>query len=599
MATGVATIAYGEVEEEASENDSVSTVQSEADEKVVQAVKELFYRARDARRPLVAQWKVNYLNLNFKPSPTQAFTQAFPEVKIANMWPIVGSITSWMTDQRPILEVAPAALPFSEFADFYQNLANDMNTVLNSIMSNYDLSSEITKVLWDVATYGIGYTKVEWEPWLADGLGDVVFRRKDAFTIYPDPLARDMASLGYICEVKQIPVAELERSYPGVKVHDAYVEESDEAPHKLDSTTSNVQPRVNYGAFSPGTTTRYMGTSKKPNSFETQVVTVIECWYRTYEIGKKKDDGTAEVEENWKCAVVSGNQLLMHFDSNEITAHGQHPYDRCVLFETGEWYGPCLVEFMTAPQQSINRVLAQIEYNLMLMGNPILAEAPQSASRNSRITNRPGQRITARPNDVGWLNPPAIQPQLAIQLLSFYESKLESISGMSAIVRGFSPTGRNSQGVMDSIQDAAFVRIRATLRELERMMRGACQKMVATIAEFYTEPRLVSIVGPDGKRTSQILKSNHFYTPDGMKNGEQLPMRFMVLADAGSQLPTSRQARAQDAAQLFALGAIDELELLKAKQWPNYGVVAARVMQAKAQAGTLGQPPGARQRTRA
>jgi hypothetical protein len=73
-------------------------------------------------------------------------------------------------------------------------------------------------------------------------------------------------------------------------------------------------------------------------------------------------------------------------------------------------------------------------------------------------------------------------------------------------------------------------------------------------------------------------------------------LRFTVVADAGSQLPTSRQARAAEAERLFALGAIDALELLKAKQWPNHAVVAKRIMEQQAQAGVLGQPPGARQR---
>jgi hypothetical protein len=588
-------------------NSVLSSTPTEEELRVVQFVKQLFYRARDARRPLAAQWKLNYAILNLKQN--QHNRNGLLNPSLPHIWPVTASINAWMTDQRPTIEVTPSAQPFSQFADYYQKLANDMNVALNATFTVNDLNNEITKMLWDTLTYGIGYIKTVWEPWLADGLGDAVFRRVDPFTLYPDPLARSYSDLWYIIEAKQMTVEDVKRSYPGSHIHAEMMEDAEEAPHRLDTTTSLSQPRANYAAFSPGTSTRYMVTNRGTGmTYESPIVTVLECWYKSYKVEEDEDgdarNGTAKVIENWNCAVVCGNRVLLHADANEINSHGQHPYDRNVLFDTGEWYGPSLVEFMASAQESINRVLTQIEYNLALMGNPILAEAPASASRNHRITNRPGQRIQARPDQVGFVAPPQIQPQLAVQLVQYYESKIESISGMSAIVRGFSPTGRNAQGVMDSVQDAAFVRIRASLRQLELCLRGACSKMVATIAEFYTEPRLITLIGPDGKRTNEILRANHFYTPDSGKEWNdpetpQLPMRFNLLADAGSQLPTSRQARSADAETMYALGAIDELELLKAKQWPNYAVVAERVMSMKAQQGMLGQPPGARQRTRA
>jgi hypothetical protein len=75
-------------------------------------------------------------------------------------------------------------------------------------------------------------------------------------------------------------------------------------------------------------------------------------------------------------------------------------------------------------------------------------------------------------------------------------------------------------------------------------------------------------------------------------------MRFQVMADAGSEHPTSRGARQSQAERLFAMGAIDEIEVLKAEKWPNWREVATRVLEMKAQAGALGQPPGKRQATR-
>jgi hypothetical protein len=59
------------------------------------------------------------------------------------------------------------------------------------------------------------------------------------------------------------------------------------------------------------------------------------------------------------------------------------------------------------------------------------------------ITNRPGQVLNSTPNDTSWMNPPVIHPDM-IRMVEFYESRMETISGLTAIMRGFSTTGRNS-----------------------------------------------------------------------------------------------------------------------------------------------------------
>lgn len=564
-------------------------------------VREMFLRARAAKRPLTREWKKHYQVLHNRHWRPQAESWQ-PNPQITQVWPVIFSAVSWMTDQRPTIEVTPAPQPFSPFWDEYEAAAKDMNTLLNASFTNYSLDGEITKILWDVYTYQIGWCKTVWEPWLADGLGDAVFRRVDPFTIYPDPFARNLQDMAYIIEAKTMTVTSLDRAYPGAKalINGNYtLEDTDEAPHALDESISPGTPRVAMGnVTSTGgseTGTRWAIGDAKQQTFDEPVVTVLECWTRFHE-AEHVDDGTSKVRDGWWLSVVVNDQVLMSCDAEEVNAWGGHPYDRMVLTETGELYGPCMVAMLRSPQASIGRVLAAIEQNLELMGNPVLVEDPRAKSRNHRISNRPGQRINAQTNQIAWLNPPQMQPQIAVQLMQFYKGEIESISGLSAMVRGFSPNGRNSEGVLDSVQDAAFVRVRASLRELERMLRGVAHKMASTIAEFYTEPRHLAIMGPDGQRLTMMLRERHFYTRDSLDPDENVPLRFTLLADAGSQLPTSRQARAAEAERLFALGAIDVFELLKAKQWPNFSIVAKRIMEMQAQAGALGQPPGARQR---
>lgn len=573
------------------------------DAELANTVRNLFYQAREFRRPLMSRWRRMYSVLNNQIG-TNGLNDFAPNPRVPKIWPICASMVAWMTDQRPILQVAPVPEPFSPYGDFYQLLATDMNVALKSSFMVHKLDAEVSRVLWDVSTYGIGWTKTGWEPFLAEGLGDAAFRRVDPFTIYPDPFARNPESMNFIIEAKTVTVDDLDRAFPGAKdalSAEPQTEEVDEAPHQLDTQINAASPRVNLGPLSPSTTTRYGGTNRNRPSQQSMardlpIVTVLEAWIRQHRIEVDDDNPEArKVIDEWRCVVVVGNIVLFDHVAGEINAFASHPFDRCVLFDTGEMYGPSLVWFLSSPQESINRILSSIEHNVMLMGNPILLESPRSQSRQQQINNRPGQRIKGAPGEVSWLMPPQIHPQMSVQLVAYYESQIETISGLSAIVRGFTPGGRNSQGVLDSVQDAAFVRIRATLRELERTLRGAAEKMAATIAEFYTEPRFQSLIGDDGMIARAAFRARHFYTPPDQA-GERVPLRFTLLADAGSSLPTSQQARAGDAMTLFGLGAIDILELLKAMNWPNYAIVAKRVMEnAAIQAATA---PTKRQATR-
>lgn len=568
-------------------HNQVHTGDEQSERAIAALVRELFYRAREARRPLMAQWKRNYIELNnreYKPGGNGWDERP----SVSEIWPVVASATAWMTDQRPKLEVTPTSEPFSPYWEFYQKLAVDLNQCLDAGFTNYSLDGEITKSIWDVYTYGIAYFKTQWEAHLADGLGDTVFRRVDPFNVYPDPHARTPSDLTYIIEARTMTVADADRAWPGAAAKigsSTSLEDIARSPHKLDSTVNPNQPRAALKALAPASGTQSHGTVDNPSkTSDAPVVTVLEAYVRGHLVTPTDTDGVSRVTDEWRCIVICGDILLMDEPCSEMAAYDTHPYDRLVLSDTGEWYGPCIVELLSPVQRTINWLLEAINRNVYLMGNPVLVESLRSASRNKRLTNRPGQRFEADPGGMQWLNPPQIHPQLSVQLIEYYKSEIETISGLSAMVRGFSPTGRNSQGVLDSVQDAAFVRVRSFLRELERALRGVSSKMAATVSEFYTEPRLMSIIGPDGQKTALSLKARHFYVVDPEDAGNRIPMRFSIAPDAGSQLPTSKQARSAEAKHLFSIGAIDVYELLKAVEWPHYATVAKRITEMQAAA---------------
>jgi hypothetical protein len=348
------------------------------------------------------------------------------------------------------------------------------------------------------------------------------------------------------------------------------------------------------------------GGGKAQTMVMDQGVTVVELWYRTREKSNLPANDPAdttppnsEFKDEWRCLVFSGNQILLHESAVDIYGHGRHPYSRYCPIEEGELYGYSLVEQLAPLQVAINRLFASVEHNAWLSGNPILIR--KSGSRTT-ITNRPGETFdTNEPNaDVRWLDPPPIQSS-HVDLIDKMITEMERISGMSAIVRGMSPGGRASEGVFDSVQDSAFVRIRLRLRNFERFLRDAGFLCASTVTEFYDKARVMSRVGPDGARSILPLLDNHFYvpgkpdSPDGtLANGQEVtaePLSFNLSVTAGASQAISRQAKEAKAERLFALGAFDIPALLEWEEVPDYQLISDRVEQKQMAAGTYGQPP--------
>jgi hypothetical protein len=73
------------------------------------------------------------------------------------------------------------------------------------------------------------------------------------------------------------------------------------------------------------------------------------------------------------------------------------------------------------------------------------------------------------------------------------------------------------------------------------------------------------------------------------------PLKYTLNVNAGSSMPTSRQARAQQADRAYAIGTFDRQAWYEANQIPNWQAIEARIKDQIAQG--IFNPPGARQRS--
>lgn len=570
------------------------------DRDLVSQLNVLFQQAREHRRPLVNRWNQNYRMLRNRYWRSGRPGWA-PRPQIPEIWPIVSARVGWMTDQRFRYAASPASISNKPFWTQMAEVTDTLEALLESSYLGNHEEVEVSKVCWDGELYGTGIAKTYWDLALHDGMGDATLSRVDPYTFYPDPSARNTSDANFFFEARQMSVQELDRRWPGAGSqidNAAFGEPAEESPTQLSPPGTPNEPARGIPGNISGTNTIYGRTSgRRFHNNADDGPLVIEAWLREHEIVEDDDGNMVGVDDSWRVVVYTGNHVIMDEPATNLWRDGNHPYHRYVPADIGEFWGMSMVELLSPTQESLNRILAAIQQNIELVGNPVLLEDARAGISRTQITNRPGTRLTVNQGNVGWLEPPQVH-SFAPEFIRYLLSRMEAISGLSAINRGGKPSGRNSTEVIDAMQEAAFVTIRSALRNVESMMRSAGNHKASLIAENYTAPRVMSILGPEGSQKMIELRARHFQSVD--LHGQHFPLRFSIEVDAGSRSHTSRKVREDQALLLYSIGVFDEWAVLEALDVPGRANVYKRIMAKKGeQIATdedAGQPPGQRQR---
>lgn len=555
-------------------------------------IRNYFNAAKTHRQRRVDMWRQNYQVVHNRMwSPWRE--PWMPSPTASKVFPILDGLISWMTDQRPMLYFTPSADPGSLVYTLGSMLARDMEKCMEYIWTHRRTDAEIERVLWDAHTYGTGFTKTTWDASLESGLGDAQITRVDPFRMYVDPKATSFDDANYIIEARTMSLQELDRRFPGAaSMLEGTSEESGSVDERPELYSQSRAPMANPAGVAGNAPRWGMPNSTGRAVLYDRGVTVYEGWLREHELYTDKD-GDEHIDDHWRCVVVSGSRVLMDEPAESLFGHGRHPYCRYVLVDEGEFWGISLVEHLKPIQLSLNRILTALQYNAELIGNPVFMEDSRAGITRTKIINKPGQRVSKNTQaEADWLRPPEM-PQWIMDLIRLYGQYMEDISGYSQTVQGNAPP-RRAEKALDSQQESGLVRVRKALRNLEGVLRESGDLAASLISENYTLPRIISITGDkDQPQVPLALKARHFYYPSA--SGE-VPMKFQMWVNAGSSLPTSRQARAQEADKLFAMGALDTEAVLDAHDYPNRQKIIQRIQQQQ-QAGTFA-PPGKRVRSR-
>jgi hypothetical protein len=559
------------------------------DTELAARIRQLFFDSRAQKRKLLNQWNANYKFLRNRPQELGMNIGGAPMVP--EIFPIISSTVGGKSDRRITNTVSSSAITHTPYWLDTSDLAADLATILDATWSVNQEEREVGVAVWDSEVYGTGFLKTAWHPDLAGGLGDAKMMRVDPYTVYPDPAARSMADMNYIIEVRTMSLQEMDRRWPGsarvVKVG-ALLDQSDEAPDQLHNRSQ--LPRANAGAITPGNIPTYgMVGGGFLSALTDPGVTVMEAWLRCSDA---VEDETApygyRTEETWRVVVVAGSHILMDEPATNLWSHGRHPYTRLICADVGEFWGFSTVELLIPTQRSINRILGAFETNALLTGNPTMVDDTRAGISRTQTTNRPGQRLTVGVGGkVDWLKPPPMS-QAQPELLRYMLQRMEAVSGLAAVTRGGSMPGRNAQGVMDAMQEAAFVRIRTELLQLQFALTDAGRLKSSLIIDNYTEPRNMAIIGPDGAQKMLATNARHFLIPTS--SGE-VPLEYTLLVDAGASQHTGRKAREDQVLGLANMGILDAQAVLEALDFPGRAEIIKRLQAQQQQMMAAGIDP--------
>ncbi len=572
----------------------------------------LYTQARTRKRRIYDTWRRNYLLLCNRVWSDYRTASWMPSPTDSEIYPIISSVAAWMTDQGVVASISPACDPNNPVADYYSALAKDLQTIVESIWYADNWDKAVTLSIFDAALYGSGILKSVWDAGAEDGLGNAKLVRIDPFSFIPDPNASCIEDMEYCVEVRRMSYEEIQRRFPLAydRVLSAAQRLSNSSDSDYDTRPSTYEagqfPKANPGAL-PGGTGIYglPGQSRRNANIETSGTIVYEFWLRENHVERIEDSPQHEkpdpinvypdmiVSDDWRVVVMAAGIILMDEKASDLWGSGRHPYSKFEFDDIGEFWGIPLVSHLAPPQIAINRLLAAVQQNAELTGNPVFLDSAGSGISRTMLVNRPGQRITmdnsaaAQQFTPQWLTPPSV-PQYVIDLIKFYIERMENISGLSTTNKGQSPPPRQSGSTTVSIQESGFVRIRSGLRNLQYALRTSVQLCCELITENYTTPRYISIVGPSGQQSSMSLAARHFYDP--LSSGTT-PFKYALMIDCGANNPTSRSSRIAEADTLFAMGAIDAQAVLNAHLFPNRQEIVARMQAAAATAAAQPRPP--------
>lgn len=590
---------------------------SEEERKSIELVERLYSRAKKARKRYDQKW-IDFYKM-FRGQQWKEVRPSYRHSEVVNfVFQTIQSMVPVLTDSRPKLEYLPTVPSQFEISDILTKVAE------NDWLHNNWLEV-LTEILFDSHFYGTAFGHCGYDEKANMGLGNILFESWDPSYCFPDPDARDINDRRskFFIYAEPVALSKLKKDYP------------DKAQYLtadvIDLAQGDKSDIYQVMFKSPIDSKLILEGSSSYDSLQKDQTLKITCYFKDDEVEEIEDETdqanmieTSESNTGVPNGEPAPDKLKYPNGRKIVIAGGVLCEDNGIEFDDGlfpvcklvnyilprEFWGMGEVEQLEGPQKTLNKLISFSLDVLTLMGNPIWIVDDTSGIDTDNLFNKPGLIVEKTAgSEVRRESGVELQP-FVMELTDKFQKWIDGISGQTDLSRGAEPNDVTAASAISDLQEAQQTRLRLKSRNIDGFLQQFGKMYMNRVFQYYSVPRIVRISGDDNAGTFfhfhvEVLE-NDPATGQPFKDANGLPMPkkmahvtqtnesgiteskqyeitgdFDVRVSTGSSLPFSKAEKSNNSFKLFQLGVIDDIELLKNLDYPNYEAVLQRVQQKK------------------
>lgn len=410
--------------------------------------------------------------------------------------------------------------------------AEKLTAVLPVILERGNWQSVYSDAAYAKLKTGTAVYSVLWDPDAEDGIGDIAVSQADILNLYWEPGVRDIQNSRNLFYIQLEDNDILEERWPELR-------------DKLATPSTDVAAYLYDGT---------VDTSKKS--------TVVDWYY------KKRVGGRTVLHY---CKFVNG--VVLYASENDPSLkergwydHSMYPFVFDPLFrEEGTPAGFGMIDIMKEAQEDID-----------LLGNELIRNARLSARKRyfTRIEGAVNEEefadlsrdfvhvsgSTLGEDSIREITSSPLSP-VYLTVLNNKIQELKETSGNRDFSQGGTVGGVTSGTAINALQEAGNKLARDMIAMTYNAFAQVCTLAIELIRQFYTAPRCMRILGPDGDFAFPVYDNAGLLPVSqaeafGMAAGLRKPV-FDVSVKAHKQNTYSRSAQNQDALNFYQLGFFD------------------------------------------
>lgn len=471
--------------------------------------------------------------------------------------------TALITDSRPQIDIVP----------FTRGKKDSAEVVKNAIIGlweeqNFDASS--AREMVRAATIGCTVCLPIYNPQARWGKGDIEFQFHDPRNVVVDPSitkAVDVQSKAQFLQVKE--VVDLNTIRESYKARGAEVS----ADVSWSQFPKQAAKRSVYRSIVSAMSRPWKLDKQEFEESSTPRAELRHTYFRDWQ-RNAMGEPVFSLPRYVRYVVDAGGIVLK--DEKQPYWHGQIPGH---LFDWGieleHPFGMSEGGGLRRIQYTLNRIVGQVMENVLLT-NKVRAVADTDAvdaQTWAKIAeNQNGMFIRKRMGrSFEYKTPENVLPAYILPLIQFLVQAIDLASGMTEAAQGRSAKGMSGFAI-ENLQIATQSIIRLQARAFENWLERIFQQVVALIFQYFDTERVFAYTGPQAKLLQYDFDRKRLLAMDA-GGGEMKPeeawkeFRFRVIPT--SSLAMTRVQRGLMASNLYGIGLVPGIEVLRMAEYPN------------------------------